>query len=293
MKKRLRLGLSLLIVALTIAEFAYYLSRHSYLLHRLGQTPASTVAWLLLLFVIIFGVLGLVLDAGLRICGVTMPPPENLLLNAYSLLVNFFMIGQAGPGVRAIYLKRRYKLPIRRYIFSTLLYYACYAIVSILLVLGGSSLPWWVTVLVVVLTAVACIVVIQLYSHRKKLHANALNLSPSTLGYLLLATVLQAIVQMGIFAVELHSVKAGANLRQIMAYTGVANLALFVGLTPGAIGIRESFLLFSERLHHISSANIVAASVIDRSVYILFLGLLFLIILAFHAKTRFSPKDSA
>ena len=65
-----------------------------------------------------------------------------------------------------------------------------------------------------------------------------------------------------------------------------ANFALFVSLTPGAIGIREAFLVFSQDLHHIPNDIIVAANVLDRAVYILFLGLLFIIVLLMHAGSK-------
>jgi uncharacterized membrane protein YbhN (UPF0104 family) len=72
----------------------------------------------------------------------------------------------------------------------------------------------------------------------------------------------------------------------MITYTGAANFALFVALTPGAIGIREAFLLFTRHLHHISSANIVAANIIDRAIFIVVLGVLFGLTLGFHAKYK-------
>jgi uncharacterized membrane protein YbhN (UPF0104 family) len=84
--------------------------------------------------------------------------------------------------------------------------------------------------------------------------------------YVGLASCLQVSLLVGIFFVELHAVGSHANLGQVVTYTGAANLALFVSITPGAIGFRESFLILSERLHHINNATILAANVIDCSV---------------------------
>jgi len=100
------------------------------------------------------------------------------------------------------------------------------------------------------------------------------------------ATAIQITAVAAAYAVELHIVGAHASLRQVLAYTGVANLSLFVSLTPGAIGIRESFLLFSTNLHHIARADIIAASLIDRAIYLAFLGLLFILAVGLHAKKR-------
>jgi uncharacterized membrane protein YbhN (UPF0104 family) len=61
---------------------------------------------------------------------------------------------------------------------------------------------------------------------------------------------------------------------------------MFAALTPGAIGIREAFLVFTQNLHHISSSTIVAANILDRAIYLVFLGLLFLLVVSTHAKDK-------
>jgi uncharacterized membrane protein YbhN (UPF0104 family) len=77
----------------------------------------------------------------------------------------------------------------------------------------------------------------------------------------------------------------------VLSYTGAANLALFVSLTPGAIGFRESFLYFSQSLHHITTAQILSANLIDRAVYVIFLLLLLLVVLIMHVGKRLRLKD--
>jgi uncharacterized membrane protein YbhN (UPF0104 family) len=292
MSKKLRFIISIVIILLTIAEFTYYLSRHSYLLKQLAHTQLSTILWLLLLYSVMLGVLALILQATLAICKLNIKLKDNLLLNAYSLFVNFFIIGQAGPGVRAVYLKKHYKLLIRKYIFVTLLYYAGYAVISTGLVLAGSSVPWWLMIISALAVVGVCILVVKLYTSRSKFKSGSLNLSLNSLFKLFLIILLQAVLQIVIYMIELHSVNSHITLRQTITYTGVANLALFVGLTPGAIGIRESFLVLSEKLHHISSANIISANLIDRSVYLVFLGILFVATISFHIQDRFSSKDT-
>ena len=103
--------------------------------------------------------------------------------------------------------------------------------------------------------------------------------------YMALATLLQVVLWVIIFYVELQTV-SHVSLSQVLVYTGAANLALFVSLTPGAIGFRESFLLFSQRLHHIDTATIVAANTIDRAIYIVLLIILAIGIFATHANRR-------
>jgi uncharacterized membrane protein YbhN (UPF0104 family) len=128
-------------------------------------------------------------------------------------------------------------------------------------------------------------VVIRWYG--KKSHIkDAPGINLVNLGWLFAATAAQMTVQVVIFYTELRSVDASISFAQALTYTGAANFALFVSLTPGAIGIREAFLVFSQGLHHISSAAIVAANVIDRAVYLMLLGILFILVLSLHAKDK-------
>ncbi|HEV2412370.1 MAG TPA: lysylphosphatidylglycerol synthase transmembrane domain-containing protein [Candidatus Saccharimonadales bacterium] len=291
MNKRLRLVISVVLTLLTVAVFAYYLDHHSYLLTKLRHTRPLVVVWLLFLYVLWFSALALILQASARVCGKRLPTGENFLLNAYSSLVNFFIPGQGGPAVRAVYLKQKYKIRVRSYIFATLIYYACYALVSGLMLLTGSR-PWWQTLLATIAIGGLSCLVLFIYHSRSKMKEGEVAINWSTLSYVGLATVLQAIIQVAIYFSELHSVNSHISLHQAITYTGAANFALFVALTPGAIGIRESFLIFSEKLHHITSANIVAANVIDRAIFIVFLGGLFLLVLGFHAKEKLHIKPT-
>lgn len=283
MKKLYRAAIRLLILLATAAMFAYYLAHHPELLHRLARTPVHVLAILVLLYVAWFGALALTVHATLRICHCPLRPGENILLNAYSTLVNFFVPGQGGVAVRGLYLKKRHQLGMRHYILATLMYYMSYAIVSALMLLV-SSRPWWQTALGVLMVIAGSVCVVYLYERRSETRTDVLDLGLANLGFLFLATLLQAAVQVSIYAFELRSVNPAVMLSQAVTYTGAANFSLFVALTPGAIGIRESFLFFSRQLHHVTTSTIVAASVIDRSVFLILLGLLFTVTAVFHAK---------
>lgn len=289
MNKRVRLALAACIVLLTVAGLVYYLRIHRSLITQLGHISPALIVEVLGLYIAWFVTLVLILAASLRVCRVLIPASENILLNAYSLFVNYFIPGQGGPALRGAYLKKRRGLRIKDYVSVTLLYYACYALVSIYLVLAG-ILPWWQVVGVVLLILLIALAVVRMYGRHPRFKKVPQHLLFSGIWYLLAVTLAQAIVQICIYGIELHAVVRHVALNQIITYTGTANLALFVGLTPGAIGIRESFLLFSEHLHHITSSEIVAASVIDRVVYLLFLGVIFLLTVGFHAKDRFRLK---
>jgi uncharacterized membrane protein YbhN (UPF0104 family) len=244
---------------------------------------------LLVLFALWFGALALILDACLRICNIKLPVSENLVLNAYSTFLNYFLPGQGGVILRGLYLKARRNLPIYRFLLVTLIYYVCYAAVSTALLIGGVR-SWWQTLLAIAIVSGGAYLFARYYAGRKHLSGHGLTLSLDNMVYLGIATCLQAICQVGLYWVELNSVAPGLKLGQIMSYTGAANFALFVSVTPGAIGIRESFLFFSQRLNHVTNTAIVGANVLDRSTYIVFLIVVFLILLLVRGKSIFGLR---
>jgi uncharacterized membrane protein YbhN (UPF0104 family) len=121
-------------------------------------------------------------------------------------------------------------------------------------------------------------------------YTSSLTFKPRLVAELFVATIVQLGVWALIFYIELSAIHTGAKPTQALAYGGTANLAVFVAMTPGAIGFREAFLAFTQKLHGIDTTNILAASIIDRAVYVVFLGALFLFILALHADRRFRVK---
>lgn len=289
MKKRIKVILAFLILGITIAAFIRYASGHPELLTALKGTHPALATVLLLGYIIWFAALILILRVSLKLYNTSMPRQENILLNAYSTLLNFFGPGQSGPAFRGLYLKKRHGFPFKKYLFATLLYYAFYAVISAFLLCIGSR-PWWQTTLLVAATGSLSLVVVRLYVSKVKTKGIT-TINPIFLGWLFAATALQAIAQTLIFYAELRSIDSSISFAQALTYTGAANFSLFVALTPGAIGIREAFLLFSQQLHHIGSATVVAANVIDRAVYLLFLGVLFIVVVGLHAKDKLHIKQ--
>ncbi|HTH71984.1 MAG TPA: lysylphosphatidylglycerol synthase transmembrane domain-containing protein [Candidatus Pristimantibacillus sp.] len=288
MKQRIKKILGPIIIGITVAAFAYYIKRHPETLNQLKQLPPAAIGLLLVLYAAGFLVYVFITRVQLRMYDKKLSAQENILFNAYSSLINFFGPGQSGPVFRGIYLKKRHGLGLKQFTFTTLLYLGCFAIISAIFAFIGSR-PWWQTVLLVSCAAAFSVGLIRYYKKRTHVETGGV-LSPANLGWLFGAVVLQVLCIAVIYGIELHQAGASPSVGQILSYTGVANFSLFVALTPGAIGIREAFLVFSQQLHHIDSSVIVAANIIDRAVYLLFLGILFVIIMSLHAREKLQIK---
>jgi uncharacterized membrane protein YbhN (UPF0104 family) len=215
---------------------------------------------------------------------------DNFLVSSYSSLTNFFGPTQAGSGVRALYLKAKMNVGIKDFIFVSLIYYACYASLSVLMLFAGAGH---------VAESIAALIFVILFStglikwYRKSRQLKSRNINIIAVVGIFVATLAQVITQSTIYFVEILKLDHVASFAQAVSYTGAANFSLFVSLTPGAIGIRESFLLFSQSLHHINSDVIVGAGLVDRAVYIVFLGLIFIIVSIFYGRHKLQAFRSS
>ena len=287
--KRSKVILSIFVLLLTIGSFGYYLVTHPETVDQLKNLRFIYVVPLLGLYLLFTFFLSLAVRASVSLCDKLLDYMESFKLTSSSSLANFFGPLQSGPGVRAVYLKKKHGIPIKKYGLATLYYYGLYAVFSGLFLLSGNA-QWRLPLLVLlVLGALGVVYVLGLRQKRQK-QSMSPHLKAASLIWLAVATFLQISCTVAIYWVELSSIGAHVTLPQVLSYTGAANLALFVSLTPGAIGFREAFLLFSQNLHHISKSDIIAANVFDRAVYILFLGLLFVWLAATHTKKQIDLK---
>jgi uncharacterized membrane protein YbhN (UPF0104 family) len=290
MRRKLHLGIAFSLVILTVLAFVYYISHHHNLITKLANTSPTVIISLLLLYGVWFLSMCAVVWISLRICRKSLDIKEGIMLNGYSTLFNFFIPGQGGIALRGAYLKKVKNLSVRKFIFVTLIYYMFYAVISAVLLLINNR-PWWQTLGALVVVILLSSSIIYLFRRKSESVAKGLKLTSTNVSILFLITLIQSFVQVAIYAVELHSTNSHISLGQAVTYTGAANFSLFVALTPGAIGIRESFLIFSRHLSHISIANIVSASLIDRAVFIVFLGILFVMTIGFHARYKAVIKE--
>jgi len=281
------------VLLLTLLLFVAYFKQHPAYWRELGSISPWTIVWVLLLNVLMVVVLTLLGLATIALCGRAIGLKENFLLTAYSSIANFFGPLQSGPGVRAAYLKTRHQVRLRDYTLASLLVLGFYAFFSALFLLVGTR-PWWQTVLALLLVGGFSIFVMRIFLRRDKHREDSrFALRPKVLATIVFLTFIQVFITIGWYYVELKAVNPHVHFSQAMSYAGAANFSLFVSITPDAVGIREAFLVFSQHIHHVSTGDIIAANVIDRAVYVVFLGLLFVMVLGMHAKDKLQIKKGS
>lgn len=287
---RIKNSLVVAILLVTILVFIVFFKQHPDYIRQLRHVNLWWIVAVTALNIPMVVLLVFIYDACLRLCGKRISWKENFLLTSYSSIINFFGPLQSGPGVRAVYLKTRHQIRLRDYTLATLLYYGLFAFFSALFLLVGTR-PWWQTTLALVLVGGVSVAIIRLFIRRdKKAAESSFHLGRDGVSRLLIFSFLQVLLTAITYFVELKAVNPHIHWSQAVSYAGAANFALFVSLTPDAIGFRETFLVFSKHLHHVSTANILSANIIDRGAYVIFLLLLLLVVLSVHAKDKLHIK---
>lgn len=273
-------ALSIIIISLFIAFFAYYIVTNPSVLVSISKIGLLAGISILVFYFIVLLTNLAVMQVAIKLHDKSLTLKKGFLLSIYASVINFFGPLQSGPGVRAVYLKAKLKLRIRDYTYAMLVYYLAFGLLNLSLIF--IAIAWWLTIIGVILSLVLTIIASRFFR------------SPKRLFYaisIFVITLIQVVMLVAIYNTELQSVSSSAlTILQTASYTGSANLSLFVSLTPGGIGIREAFLVFSQSLHQVGLSSIVAAGVIDRALYVIFLGILFVISSSMHLRQLFTSK---
>lgn len=295
--RRARQVVAAIVIITTFIVFGCYLSTHPAVIKSILSLNPATLILLTLCYVGTIIANAFVLWASLRLIKKPVSFGENISLTGYSSVVNFFGPLQSGPGFRAAYLKTRHNVGLKQFFYVTVVFYGFFALLNGLIIvlallgkLSGSYVP--LALVGFILIALSLIFTAK-RSPKLAVAFDAIKLSDMNIWYIAFGALLLSLATAGAYFVELLHVDSTVTFGQTIVYAAAANLALFVSLTPGAIGFRESFLLLSQQLHGIASNTVIAASIIDRAFYVVFLLVLFVFLLAFGAHRRFKKPGTA
>lgn len=285
------------IIIATITFFGFYIIRHPEVVRALRTLDPVTLLLLAIGYSCFTIANAIVLYYSLHFIKKDVPIVENIVLTGYSSIVNFFGPLQSGPGFRAVYLKKKHRVKLRDFFITTLIFYGFFALINGSIILIAALVKFSSPVLYAVAIPVAFLglgaaSILVRKSKRAQELLHRLRFKDRNLWFIGLGALGLILASIATYFVEIHHVNSSISIVQAAIYTAAANLALFVSLTPGAIGIRESFLVLSQQLHGIDTTTIVAASVIDRAFYVGFLALLFVVLLLVNSRRHLAIFQS-
>ncbi len=281
MKKFRAIG-TVSILIITVVLIGRYVVANPDTLTQLAQINPLYIVLIIILYSAVLFSLTVVNTLSVHLSNKKINFRESLALTSTSSIANFFGPLQSGVGIRAVYFKTKLGISIKRYLTVSLYYYAFYAFISGVFLLFGS--PQWRLPVFALLLIGSTGTTWYIRRQTSKLHGGFLQ--PQLLLRLAVITLIQLVCTTAVYGIELLSLGKTFHLSQLISYSGAANFSVFVAITPGAIGIREAFLVFSENLHHLSRDTIISANILDRGVYVVFLSIVFGGLLVTHTQRR-------
>ncbi|MDR7235067.1 hypothetical protein [Agrococcus sp. BE272] len=275
--RRHKRALAIAVLVLVAVFIAVYVAVRPEIVGQVLAVGPAALGWLTGLYVLIVATHWAILLLTVRWCQARIGIREGLLLTVYSTVANFFGPLQSGPGVRAAYLKAKVGVRLRDFTLATLVYYLAFGAVNVSL-LFARTLPW-----LAALGLATTVVLVAVVAWRSGAGRRIVTAAIAAV------TAVQALLMAAVYFVELNAVSGpGADVLQSLVYSASANLSLFVSITPGAIGFREAFLGFAQSLHGVGLDAIIAAGIVDRAFYVLFLGALFVLSSLLNLRAMFS-----
>ncbi len=106
---------------------------------------------------------------------------------------------------------------------------------------------------------------------------------------LIALSLVSTFIFFGEYWVQFHALAIDIDLKKLILFGTVSALGMFVSITPNGLGIRESIHILFRDVFGVSTDQILQASVLERGVLVLVLGLLFLLL---HRNALFKKINS-
>lgn len=303
MKKRL----SVILLILFTVFLVIYISTH--LQDFKSLTLVNPIYLLIIALGHIFGIYlnGLFLKYILEPFDKIISNLESFEVSLISTVSNYFFPVGTGAGIKAVYLKKKFKVSYTDFI-STLSgnYILVFLISSFvglfsLYFLREHSSSRQYTVLVFIFGTVFTVMLymatlgfpeklLEMLESTKKLQKPLLIISNILKGWntiknnrkllirLILITILNLVVNAGISYVAIIALNLDITLPALLLYTALGALSFLLNITPGSIGIREAILIFSSTVIGFSIPQVLSVSVIEKGILFIVLFITWILI---------------
>lgn len=300
MKKYFSLIITFFFLALFIAYVVYNLGDFK----ALQEFPLPAAALIVFLKIGLMITNAMFLKIILTVFNVKISGKHSFFILIFTTIGNHFTPIRGGAGFRAIYLRKKFNLPFSQFISTlsgnyiiVILVYSFIALLSLIWIhlARGLHSPSLYVFIAGLFTFCLFISLIRIKTRRLEIQSNfkLLNKAGTALkqtidGWngiltrrrlvikLFLTVVFGFLFIFFITLVEFKFITAQTSIPSLMLYSALSNLSLFISITPGAIGIRESLFLIFQNLMNLTTGDVLNIAVIDRGLVFVTLALLYL-----------------
>ncbi len=281
-----------------IGLFINYYRQNPDSLSQLGDLETSTLILGALFTIVNMVSLGVFLKVVIDTLARSISLVESVYTTALSTLANYVLPFRGGAAVRAVYLKTEYGLSYTKFVASL---YGNYILVMLinsfvalatLLWLAADSIQVNITLWLIMLSIFSF--ALSLTTKRLRLDSFAINVlsrinHPITAklarriegvvdGWKLVAHNSQLLTRMigvvsinflarfGMFTLLFSALEIDIAVSYMLLFTALTNLTIFISLTPGALGVRETVLLLYSQTLSLDNDEVLAVSLADRAI---------------------------
>lgn len=227
---------------------------------------------------------------------------ESVRVSLLSSIGNFFASSGAGLGFRAVYLKKKHDLSYSDYMATMygnyLLIFIINAVLGIasLVLIGSNGSPQFVgiglffTGLLIASLILSFLRIPDMKINNKYLSAGVRMLRKMSNGWRLvtrnrnlvvhlsLLVLIQIILTVLIAWFELSSLSISIGFGQLLLFSVLGSLSIFISLTPANIGVKEAVYVITATVIGLSTPQILSLALIDRGILFITLAVVWLAI---------------
>jgi uncharacterized membrane protein YbhN (UPF0104 family) len=285
-RSRSRMLLSAVILVVFGIWTAWYVVRHPHEFRTILQVPIGHLVSLYLLFFLTMVCNGIFMRDVVMAFGTRLGVRAWLPLSFLSSFVNFLMPMRGGAGFRAVYLKTVHRFAISDFVSTLSAMYLIYLSVHAAIGLGALAVLWrqqgsfslrlfalFAIVLISCLAAIALHSRIPAFSRFplrqvaavirgwRNLHAN-----PHILARLILTACIFALLSASQYKIAFAAYGVDLSAAQVLMFVAARNMAMFVSVTPGALGVVEVLAVYLGRVMDYAPAEALMVQALIRTV---------------------------
>jgi uncharacterized protein (TIRG00374 family) len=314
---KLKKVVSFVVFAISIGVFVWYVSTHWEQFALLGEIRFGFLIILVAANVASLMINGVFMKIVLEPFNIKLSLRESFFVSLISSAGNFFAPGGTGIGIRGVYLKKKHGLKYSDFLTTVAgNYVIVFFVVSVtgltsLLMLGWRNDESYLILIMIFGALLVLDLALMSSKFSKGVKRVFLSMSDRVPGKSILIRIFdgwdlivsnsKVLTQLIILAAVGYGVSLATGLSIVwalqidisfaglMLLVALSSISIFINITPGNIGIKEAVLVYSAQLIGISTAEVLAFSIIDRSV--LFLVLFFGWIVLHTLKTKDQLKE--
>lgn len=306
--KNLKKYISPILTVLILFLFGIYLYKNPDILSSLKSTNPIYILLIMFLYLFIFYLEALFILVTLKIFKKEIDSNEGMYISVLSRIGNYLLPMRAGAVFRATYLKKKYNFEYSNFLSTLYGYYIIFFLTSSILLFLGLMYKaiflnqTYISLILFFLSIILAMLFLIVFNLPiEKLFVNSEGILKKVVSFLskflngwklivkekhsfnklLLLAFGNIFVNTIIIYIEFLSIEKVPNILDVLLYTCISGLSLFISITPGSLGLREGVLLITSQSLGLSESEIMRLAVLDRGIMFILLLICMLIIYIF------------